>query len=376
LNSVGAFSPGTIREVGIFSHAWVGGPILHNTDDESGSRTARSPDDHDARPKDWNAAGVMASYPKLKAAFSSDAIFKTWGCNHPVLVRAQILAALQRLRGTTPPFPRDKAFTVEVAHEGHGGLHEFEGASLDELRFLVSRYFNAPSGAWTYLGAAAHFLSVPCVGAPIGAGANYINNRMVITSPEGDPILRYLESELSLPASAILERYIDYQALRSVAVADPPFSPERWYGKWPVSQDFAGLTGSWGFVKLHNGAMAIRPGRLGVSVSWIDPPIVPGSPGVLYRFPKTSPHKICRLRSNEALLVKQDAHFDSGLFVQQNGKVWVVQRALPAGAWKVVTESISHEQLRSSDAERTWDLLTVLPAVTNGLMFSSRLAVF
>ena len=377
LDSVGASWPGTIREVGIFSHAWVGGPILHNTDDRSGSSVERDADDHDGRPKDWNPSGVMTSFLHLKAAFSSDAILKTWGCNHPVLVRAQILAALPRLSGATTSFPRDKAFIVEVAHESHGnGLHEVEGASLDQLRYLISRYFNAPSGAWTYLGAAAHFLAIPCIGAPVGAGANYLNNRMVITSPEGDPILNYLKAEFSLPDNAILERYMDYRALKSADVTAPPFSPDRWYGSWPFSENFAGVAGSWGYVKLHNGAFAIRSGRLGVAVSWIDPPIVPGSPGVLYRFSRTTPHKICRLASNEALLLKQDQRFDSGLFVQQNGKVWVVQKVLPRGTWHVVTAEISHEQLHKEESDGPWVLVTSLPAITNGLMFSGRSAVF
>lgn len=376
LDSVGANAAGTVQEVGIFSHAWVGGPILRNTYDNSGSATTRDSTDRDARPKDWNASGVMAAYPKLKSAFSPNALFKTWGCNHPVLIRAQILAARQRLKAANPAFPRDKVFTAESSYESHGQrFHEVEAASLDQLRFVISRYFNSPSGARTYLGAAAHFLPVPCWGAPIGAGANYINNRMVITAPEGDPVLDYLKKEYSLQASAISGRYMDYQALKSVSVTSPPFSPDRWYGQWPTVQDFAGTSGSWAYLKLHNGILAMRPGKLGVSVGWSNPPIVAGSPGVLYRFPKTAPDKICRLGSTDALLVKQDAHRDCGMFVQQNGKVWIVQRQLPSGAWSVVSASIPHQQL-SSASSGVWTLVTNLPPVTNGLLASSTSAVF
>jgi hypothetical protein len=377
LNSVGAVAPGSIQEVGIFSHAWVGGPILRDTYDTSGNATMRDPEDRDARPKDWKAAGVMASYPKLTSAFAPGASFKTWGCNHPVLVRAQILAARQRLNAKGPTFPRDRVFTAEVKHEGPSGssLHEVEAASLDHLRFAIARYFNAPSGAWTYLGAAAHFMAIPCLGAPIGAGANYVNNRMVITAAEGDPILDYLKLEFSLPGSAISERYMDYQALKAVTSPTPPFSPERWYGKWPIAQDFAGITGSWGYVKLHNGVLAMRPGGLGVSVKWVDPPIVPGSSGVLYRFPKTSPKKICRLGSIETYMAQQDPHSDSGVFVQPSGKVWVVQRQLPHGTWAVVNSAIPHEQL-SNTADGVWSLVTNLPPVVNGLLDSKSSSAF
>jgi hypothetical protein len=377
LDSVGANAPSTVQEVGVFSHAWVGGPILRDTYDNSGSATTRDPDDRDARPKDWNGTGVMASYPRLKAAFSSNASFKTWGCNQPVLIRAQILAARSRLKARNPVFPRNRAFTAESSYDADNGqtIHEIEAASLDQLRFVIGQYFNAPTGARTYLGAAVHFLTIPCFGAPIGAGANYINNRMVLTAPEGDPVLDYLKLEFSLPASSTSGRYMDYQALKSVTVASPPFSPDRWYGHWPVTQNFAGANGSWGYVKLHNGVLVRRPSSLGVTVSWLDPPIVAGSPGVLFRFSKTTPDKICRLVSTEALLVKQDAQVDSGVFVQQNGNVWVVQKQLPGGAWKVVTTSIPRQHLNSAGGG-VWTLVANLPPVTDGLLAGSASGVF
>jgi hypothetical protein len=379
LNSVGALSPGIVQEAGIFSHAWVGGPIIRNTYDQSGSATVRDPDDRDARPKDWNATGVMASYPKLGSAFSIGARFQTWGCNHPVLIRAQIQAALTRLHQRTPPFPRTKLFSAASSYKDHEKkVHfEIETASLDHLRFAISRYFNAPGGAWSYLGAAVHYLSIPCWGAPIGAGSNYVNNRMVITGPEGDPVLDYLKLEFGLPATAIEGRYIDYQTLKSVSFATPLFSSGRWYGQRPVDWTFAGRAGPWSSVKLHNGRYAFRPSSISVTTSSPTPPIVAGSPGLLYDFPTSVPDRLFRIASAETIVFKKDSHFDSGLFVQDNGNVWIVQRARPRGAWTVYTAPVLHERLtRSPGDSNNWISSGALLPLAGGLFADSATPTF
>jgi hypothetical protein len=379
LDAVGAQAPATVNEVSIFSHAWVGGPILRDTNDRSGSAIERDPKDKDARPKDWNPSGVMASYPKLASAFSASGCFRTWGCNHPVLTRSQIQAALARLKKTTPAFSRTELFSAVSIYEDHQKKKHFEleTATLDQVRFSISRNFNFPTGARSYLGAAAHYLTVPCWGAPTGAGANYVNNRMVITAAEGDPVLEYLGMEFSLPAAAIEGRYINYQALKSVTASAPSFTPGRWYGEWPDDRIVAGRAGPWSVVKLHNGTRTFRPASVRVTTTTVTPPIVAGSPGVLFVFSGSTPDKVFRFGSPDVLFLKRDPDFDSGLFVQQNGKVWVVHKRLNHGTWQVYTSEIIREKLRRPDSEANiWISSGSLPPLVGGLLVDSNAVDF
>ena len=72
---------GSLVEVSVLSHGFIGGPILVDSDDGS-TGTARDPDDKDARAgKDFkwpnmNAAELAA----FKAAFAPNAFWWSWGC--------------------------------------------------------------------------------------------------------------------------------------------------------------------------------------------------------------------------------------------------------------------------------------------------------
>lgn len=73
---------GTLIEVSVFSHGWMGGPILVNSMDNSGSATARDPDDKDARLfKDFISPNFTAAQlTAFRAAFAPGAFWWNWGC--------------------------------------------------------------------------------------------------------------------------------------------------------------------------------------------------------------------------------------------------------------------------------------------------------
>ena len=82
----GKSRPGTVTEFSIFSHSWVGGPIMFNTGERAvykfggALKEERDPLDHDARFwKDFNPTN-MPNLPDFMAAFSATCFIKIWGC--------------------------------------------------------------------------------------------------------------------------------------------------------------------------------------------------------------------------------------------------------------------------------------------------------
>ena len=73
---------GSLVEVSVFSHGWMGGPILVDSMDNSGSATARDPDDKDARLfKDFTAPTMTGTQlTAFRAAFATGAFWWDWGC--------------------------------------------------------------------------------------------------------------------------------------------------------------------------------------------------------------------------------------------------------------------------------------------------------
>ncbi|MES1240950.1 MAG: hypothetical protein ABUT39_04965 [Acidobacteriota bacterium] len=103
IRNIGRSAPNTLIEVSVFSHGWMGGPILVNSFDDGIATTmvagvgpvsfvlpsaARDPDDMDPRgAKDFIAPTMdPAALTELKNAFHSDAIIWLWGCAFPRLV--------------------------------------------------------------------------------------------------------------------------------------------------------------------------------------------------------------------------------------------------------------------------------------------------
>ena len=153
VRTIGASNPGELFELSFFSHAWHGGPILLNSDDDGvvtgppavvgGPPTvtavgaSRDPDDKDPRDKDFRPPNMTAAQLKeFQDAYRSDGYSWSWGCAFPRVVheilhklehhadyrssgladdkifrfrnfRAEHITSLQRRLGVTFPNPRD-----------------------------------------------------------------------------------------------------------------------------------------------------------------------------------------------------------------------------------------------------------------------------
>lgn len=99
---IGVSAPNTLAELSIFSHGWMGGPILVNSFDDNtmtinmpmvGTLTfslpagMRDPDDKDARIKDFRFPTMdAAELGNFQKAFESNGFVWIWGCAFPRLV--------------------------------------------------------------------------------------------------------------------------------------------------------------------------------------------------------------------------------------------------------------------------------------------------
>src|SRR5262245_36998436 len=91
---------GSIRSLQVFSHGWMGGPILWNSSefDPDGNRLgpldglARDPNDTDFRLRDFVGSNPLAGAggKEFAEAFVSDAFIKLWGCVAPQEIRQQL----------------------------------------------------------------------------------------------------------------------------------------------------------------------------------------------------------------------------------------------------------------------------------------------
>jgi hypothetical protein len=98
LAEVGKREPKSVKEIGIFSHSYPGGPILYNTGQGTSfsSSPDRDPDDFDARSKDFNATN-FARYKEMKDALAPDARFTIWGCSATTLYKRRSLKSLEQI---------------------------------------------------------------------------------------------------------------------------------------------------------------------------------------------------------------------------------------------------------------------------------------
>jgi hypothetical protein len=112
VQQIGVNNPGELQELSVFSHGWMGGPLLVNSFDDGNmtihlpltrtpitvplSAADRDPDDMDPRaPKDFtpptmSAADLLA----FQQAFRSDGLIWIWGCAFPRVVH-EILHKLE-----------------------------------------------------------------------------------------------------------------------------------------------------------------------------------------------------------------------------------------------------------------------------------------
>jgi hypothetical protein len=114
VRAIGAGNPGELFELSFFSHAWHGGPILLNSDDDGvftgppavvgGPPTitpvgaGRDPDDKDPRHKDFVPPNMTAAQLKeFQDAYHPDGYSWSWGCAFPRVIH-EILHKLEHHR--------------------------------------------------------------------------------------------------------------------------------------------------------------------------------------------------------------------------------------------------------------------------------------
>jgi hypothetical protein len=247
LNEAGRAAPGSVKEASIFSHAFSGGPVLFNTNDNNPVVAARNPADTDGRADDWRQSIRTNQFPNLKQAFASDGFLKLWGCNavrrlHALIdTHEQLVNAARR---NPASFTIDTLFTkkTELTTPRQTGASFTKIVFEDRVtgRHLLTRLImNEFQGS--YVLAAAQFLGRLALGALPGTGSIHpqvkgvkgAEFRMEI-EPGNDLVLRFYRSQLAA-ADAIESpqngRYGDYAKLlpRLQAIPLPVFSFERFF---------------------------------------------------------------------------------------------------------------------------------------------------
>lgn len=235
ISGVGASAPGRVLEVGIFAHAFPGGPILYNTFDTQKDQPARDPDDFDGRPKDFNATNTR-QWPNLKKAMAPNGRWRIWGCSatthHHDLVKA---AQAQAKAGDDTPFTVKSRLT-----DDDGKLEE-----LIENRTTRNRIRSEMHGRFsrrTYFAEAAIHLDVPVLGAPPGIGSSFGSpskpkpgqralSLMFVDVGDVAGNYAYFTAEFSpefAPTNTSYDKgYVDYNRLRKRrAPAEPAFSAD------------------------------------------------------------------------------------------------------------------------------------------------------
>jgi hypothetical protein len=234
LAEVGVREPKSVKEIGIFSHSWPGGPILYNTGEGAAFKptASRDPDDFDARPKDFNAHN-FPDYNKMPDAFAGGCRFTIWGCSATTHLKFRSRRALEAIE---KGLAEDVFFIVRNELEDHDpavGVFAIEEEHTSELRhrFFMDTLFRKI----TYPAEAAKKLNIEVRAGCPGTGSDPktidgIEMLMVDLNVYKD-VFGYFRKkfapEFDETKSKWDKGYVDYHALQSrAAVAKPAFSTE------------------------------------------------------------------------------------------------------------------------------------------------------
>ncbi|MEU8133891.1 hypothetical protein [Streptodolium elevatio] len=205
--AIGTNAPGTLAELSVFSHAWAGGPILVNSDNDRsvvvpappsigggggtvtvalGSTTLRDPDDRDPRveldfvPPTMDA-GDRALFAK---AFAKDALVWLWGCQATEAVH-NVLNRLERSKEyrITGLGDEDEVTLTNLAPKSVDFLEAVllpllkatfpKPRSTVTLKFKFVKFFACAANRMSYAAHIADVAKVETRAAPMGTGANY-----------------------------------------------------------------------------------------------------------------------------------------------------------------------------------------------------------
>src|SRR5690606_22543877 len=152
---LGRRSPGSVAGFHVFSHAWAGGPILVNTDQEGhyADSARRDPGDKDGRTKDFSPVN-MPEREHFAVAFAPGAIAKIWGCYATTLYRRMVRAAAKTRDPEVPLTVRAGKYTrTRSANE-------------------IEREFRESLIGDSYMARLGRAAGIAVYGAPPGMGAN------------------------------------------------------------------------------------------------------------------------------------------------------------------------------------------------------------
>lgn len=203
---IGTTAPGTLAELSVFSHAWAGGPILVNSDNDRsvvvparpnigagggtitvalGSTTLRDPDDRDPRVElDFVPPTMEADDRALFAkAFAKNALVWLWGCQATEAVH-NVLSRLERSKDyrITGLGDEDVVTLTNVAKEGVDFMEQIlepllgkfpKPRSTVTLKFKFVKFFACVANRMSYAAHIADVAKVETRAAPMGAGSNY-----------------------------------------------------------------------------------------------------------------------------------------------------------------------------------------------------------
>lgn len=203
VRDIGAKDPGSLVELSFFSHGWMGGPILVDSDDDRhmeitvptivGTSTTmivpvtgtnRDPDDKDARPQlDFTAPTMDTAALKLfKAAFATDGFAWLWGCSFPRIIHHSLWAMEQAKAYKSSGLGQDVVLDMPgVTREDVDYLEQilapklgaFPSRSSISVKFKYLRWAFGVANQGCYAFALATAAGIEVRAAPLGTYAEY-----------------------------------------------------------------------------------------------------------------------------------------------------------------------------------------------------------
>jgi hypothetical protein len=235
LDAVGKADPGRVKEVHIFTHSWIGGPILFNTTEDPAVRPMprRDPNDFDARSKDFNTTN-MTGWPDVSKALARNGRWHIWGCSATAEIHDLTAAAFRHKKDGDAAF---FTVTTRVFNNAHTVVKKEieQRTNRQRVRAYMDRQFRADS----YLAVAAASVGVAVLGPPPGVGSSFGSDafgreRMFVDMTANAAQFGFFKDEFKPEFEptddGVDTGYVDYGRVASrPPVPSVPFSSEFYY---------------------------------------------------------------------------------------------------------------------------------------------------